>query len=82
MPKTSSSIDKIRAELAWVTETPDPNRCGCRNLQCCEETGRKPGACAIRSGSFSVLHSSDRKEGLSHTDDGILHVAITSSDDQ
>jgi hypothetical protein len=45
MPKTSSSIDKIRAELAWVTETPDPNWCGCRNLQCCEETGRKPGAC-------------------------------------
>ena len=24
MPRTYSSIDKIRAELAWVTETPDP----------------------------------------------------------
>src|SRR5262249_4580727 len=28
-----------------VTETPDPNKCGCRNLRCCEETGHKPGAC-------------------------------------
>jgi hypothetical protein len=28
MPRTYSSIDKIRAELAWVTETPDPNKCG------------------------------------------------------
>src|SRR5215471_13919955 len=37
---------KIRAELAWVNETPDPNKCGCRNLRCCEETGRKPGDCA------------------------------------
>jgi hypothetical protein len=40
MSRTSSSIDKIRAELAWVTETPDPNKCGCRNLPCCEETGQ------------------------------------------
>ena len=45
MPCTYSSIDKIRAELA-VNETPDPNKCGCRNLRCCEETGHKPGACA------------------------------------
>src|SRR5215475_6401174 len=35
MPRTYSSIDKIRAELAWGT---DPNKCGCRNLRCCEET--------------------------------------------
>jgi len=46
MPCTYSSIDKIRAELAGVNETPDPNKCGCRNLRCCEETGHKPGACA------------------------------------
>jgi hypothetical protein len=46
MQRTYSSIDKIRAELAWVSETPDPNKCGCRNLLCCEETGHKPGACA------------------------------------
>jgi hypothetical protein len=26
MPRTYSSIDKIRAEPAWVTETPDPNK--------------------------------------------------------
>jgi hypothetical protein len=24
MPRSYSSIDKIRAELAWVNETPDP----------------------------------------------------------
>ena len=36
MPRTYSSIDKIRAELAWVNETPDPNKGGCRNLRCCE----------------------------------------------
>ena len=46
MPRTYSSLDKIRAELAWVNETPDPNKCGCRNLRCCEESGPKPGACA------------------------------------
>jgi len=45
MPRTYSSIEKIRAELAWVTETRDPNKCGCRNLRCCEESGHKPGAC-------------------------------------
>jgi hypothetical protein len=38
MPRTCN-IDKIRAELAWVSETPDANKCGCRNLRCCEETG-------------------------------------------
>jgi hypothetical protein len=26
-PRTFSSIEKIRAELAWVNETPDPNKC-------------------------------------------------------
>src|SRR5262245_26573027 len=46
MPRTYSSIDKIRAELTWVNETPDPNKCGCRNLRCCEETGHKPGECS------------------------------------
>src|SRR5262247_625809 len=45
MPRTYSSIDKIRGDLAWVNETPDPNKCGCRNLRCCEETGHKPEAC-------------------------------------
>src|SRR5262249_57053455 len=45
MHRTYSSIDKIRDELAWVNETPDPNKCGCRNARCCEETGHKAGAC-------------------------------------
>jgi len=43
MPRTYSSIDKIRAELGWVSETPDPNKRGRRNVRCCEETGYKPG---------------------------------------
>src|SRR5262245_62066056 len=46
MPARRISIDAIRAELAWVTEMPDPDKCGCRNLRCCEETGHKPGACS------------------------------------
>ena len=32
MLHTFSWMEKIRAELAWVTETPDPNKWGCRNL--------------------------------------------------
>jgi hypothetical protein len=32
VPRSPSSIEKIRAELAWVNETPDPNPCGCRNV--------------------------------------------------
>jgi hypothetical protein len=46
MPRTYSSIEKIRAELTWITETPDPNKCGCRNVRCGEETGHKQCACA------------------------------------
>jgi len=44
MPRTQASIEKIRAELAWVNETPDPNKCGCRNFRCCAETGHMPDA--------------------------------------
>jgi hypothetical protein len=58
MPRANSSIEKIRAELAWVTETPDPNKCGCRNLRCCEETGHKPGSlqrfCHLEALNFPV----------------------------
>jgi len=28
MPRSTSSIEKIRAELVWVSETPDPNKYG------------------------------------------------------
>ena len=42
MPARRLSLDAIRAELAWVNETPDPNKCGCRNVRCCDETGHKP----------------------------------------
>jgi len=45
MRRFYSSPDKIRAGLAWVNETPDPNQCGCRNVRRREENGRKPGAC-------------------------------------
>jgi hypothetical protein len=39
------TVDVIRAELAWVNETPDPNMCGCRHLLCCEQTSRAVGKC-------------------------------------
>jgi hypothetical protein len=53
MPRTYSSIDKIRAELAWVNETPDPNKCDCRNVRCCEEadTGRMPALAQLQPSS-------------------------------
>ena len=40
-----STLAAIRAELAWINEMPNPNKCGCRNFRCCEETRHKPGAC-------------------------------------
>jgi len=49
MPARRSSLDAIRAELAWVTETPDPNKCGCRNVRCCEETANNPERMCRRS---------------------------------
>jgi hypothetical protein len=45
MPRTYSPLEKIRAELAWVNEPVDPNRCGCRHVQCCKDNGHEPGAC-------------------------------------
>ena len=45
MAHTRSSIEKIRAELAWVREPVDPNLCSCRHLRCCEETGHTVGRC-------------------------------------
>ena len=55
MPRTYSSIDKIRAELGWVNETADPNKCGCRSLRAATKQDR-PGACsgavATNSGRF------------------------------
>src|SRR5262245_31208554 len=66
MPVRRPNLDAIRAELAWVTETPDPNKCGCRTVRCCEETGHRPGACVVLSkrssggfgGSTIVCHES------------------------
>jgi hypothetical protein len=40
MPRTCSLIDKIRTQLTWGTETPDPNKCGCRNVLCCRDYRR------------------------------------------
>jgi hypothetical protein len=45
MPVRTLSIDAIRAELAWVNQEPDPNKCGCRNVRCCEKSGHKLGEC-------------------------------------
>jgi hypothetical protein len=41
MPARRMTIDPIRAELAWVNPQPDPNKCGCRNMRCCEETATR-----------------------------------------
>jgi hypothetical protein len=46
VPRTHTSIDKIRAELAWVNEEPDPAKCGCRHARCCEDSGHLRGECS------------------------------------
>jgi hypothetical protein len=43
---TRSSIEKIRAELAWVREPVNPGLSGCRHLLCCKETGHLAGKCS------------------------------------
>src|SRR6516162_2277342 len=45
MPRTYSSVEKIRAELAWLNEPVDPNVCGCRHMLCCEQTGHALAKC-------------------------------------
>jgi hypothetical protein len=45
MPQRSS-IEKIRAELTWVTEPVDAHVCGCRTAQCCKEQGHVVGKCS------------------------------------
>jgi hypothetical protein len=45
MPRTYSNLEKTRTELAWVGEAPDPNKCGCRNVRCCQRTGHQHDAC-------------------------------------
>jgi hypothetical protein len=42
---TRSNIEKIRAELAWVSEPVDSGVCGFRHLLCCKETGHVAGKC-------------------------------------
>ncbi len=34
MRRTRTNIEKIRAELAWVNQPLDPDRCSCRHLRC------------------------------------------------
>src|SRR5437867_8676140 len=34
-----------RAELAWVNQPLDANKCSCRHMRCCEETNHVAGAC-------------------------------------
>ena len=64
MQRTYSSIDEIRAELAWVTKTPDPNKCGCRNLRCCEETSSRVLAHGLIRSNGAGNPDRDRPEGL------------------
>ena len=43
MPR--SSVQRIIEELAWVRETPDPAKCGCRDVRCGKENGHHAGKC-------------------------------------
>ena len=46
MPRASLSVPKIRQELAWVAQEPDPNRCGCRgDVRRGKEREHSAGAC-------------------------------------
>jgi len=29
-----ASVQRIVGELAWVGQTPDPSKCGCRDVRC------------------------------------------------
>ena len=46
MPRPSVSLKQIREELVWVSQTPDPNKCGCRDMQCGKARGHFAGTCA------------------------------------
>jgi hypothetical protein len=46
MPRTYSSIEKIRAELAWVNETPDPKNVAVAISDAARKLGTGQGACA------------------------------------
>ena len=46
MRRTRTNIEKIRAELVWVNQPLDPNKCSCRHMRCCEETNHTAGACS------------------------------------
>jgi len=38
-----------------MNETPDANKCGCRNLRCCGQTGHKPAhVAALSQQSFGL----------------------------
>jgi len=49
MPRPTTPIEKIKAELGWVNEPVDPvdpNVCGCRHLLRCEQTAYPDGKCS------------------------------------
>jgi len=73
MPRTYSSIEKIRTELAWVNEPPDPNKCGCRNLRCCEETALWI-LCSWEDSAFIVAEDLIRRAGAFRC--GPFHKAL------
>ena len=43
MPR--SSVQRIIEELSWVRETPDPSKCGCRDVRCGKDNGHEAGEC-------------------------------------
>jgi hypothetical protein len=88
MPRTYSNIEKVRAELAWVNETPDPNKCGCRNVRCGEEAKclcadhRLSAAfdfdciCFCEKGAFNFWSVTQRPEAVTTSDETSISLGI------
>src|SRR5947208_910894 len=49
MRRIRTSSEKIRAELTWVNQPLDPNKCSCRHMRCCEETNHSLASVQDRS---------------------------------
>jgi len=45
MRRPRTSAEEIVKELSWVSETPDPSKCGCRDVRCGKDSGHVAGEC-------------------------------------
>jgi hypothetical protein len=41
-----ANLNQIKKDLGYLSKEPDPNKCACRNVRCCEREGHAPGWCA------------------------------------